>query len=85
MFQDLLLSENRRRSVSFLAFISIYLSDRLSCPSTKLACASGRQCYLKSQRCNGKQDCKDGSDESACREYLGYLFNIEDMSDWLAG
>ena len=55
-------------------YLSIF-ADRLSCPSTKLACASGRQCYLKNQKCDGVQNCNDGSDESDCSEYLEYIIN----------
>lgn len=37
-----------------------------TCSSNSFACSSGDQCIPKNLKCNGKKDCKDGSDEQSC-------------------
>ncbi|KAL0627175.1 Suppressor of tumorigenicity 14 protein [Plecturocebus cupreus] len=44
-----------------------WLSPRASpgCPAQTFKCSNGK-CLSKSQQCNGKDDCGDGSDEASC-------------------
>ena len=36
------------------------------CQSDQFTCRSSGQCVAKSARCDGKHDCKDGTDEAGC-------------------
>ena len=46
---------------------------RLDCDFREVACRDGRQCYLRTQRCDFRVDCQDDSDEDdcSCKERLG--------------
>ena len=46
---------------------------RVDCDHRELACRDGRQCYLRTQRCDFRVDCQDDSDEAdcSCKERLG--------------
>jgi len=40
------------------------------CQPNETVCRSG-ECLPQETRCDGKEDCKDGSDESGCSKYCG--------------
>lgn len=46
----------------------IFKTDEPVCPEGKLQCGNG-ECIEKELFCNGKEECKDGSDENACSKY----------------
>ena len=42
-----------------------YILDKLLCTDPFFQCLDG-QCIIITNRCNGRSDCKDGTDEIAC-------------------
>lgn len=44
------------------------LSTATHCTAKQHACINGEQCVSRSDRCDGKVDCMDGSDEFLCRK-----------------
>ena len=34
-----------------------------NCPYNEFVCTDGKKCYTQAEKCNGKNDCYDGSDE----------------------
>lgn len=47
---------------------------------TQFTC-DDRSCILIQERCNGKHDCKDGSDENNCSKYKFCIFSINFFTD----
>lgn len=56
----------------------VYLFLFLGCRSDEFTCISDGKCVPRTDRCNRRRDCQDGSDESDCRKYQTLLLSIDD-------
>ena len=56
------------------------MNQIIDCTSNEFTCAN-HQCVPISSRCNGREECSDGSDESNCGNWksfpLEFIFSID--------
>ena len=63
-------SPNSRIAFDDIAMLHCHDSAPAACTNLEFKCATSTMCISVEKKCNGIQDCPDGSDEQACRKYL---------------
>lgn len=61
--------------LSFLISFVCLLGDGLieDCPANHILCRN-RNCVPEDKKCDGKDDCEDGTDEQKCGKYIFWCY-----------
>ncbi|XP_052077226.1 very low-density lipoprotein receptor-like [Mytilus californianus] len=60
----------RKFSLMCIVLIGLHVAKVNTCETGELECDRLEQCYPKELKCDGNADCRDGTDECGCDEYI---------------
>ena len=63
-------SPNARIAFDDIAMLHCHDTAPAACSDFEFKCSTSTMCIPGEKKCNGIQDCSDGSDEQGCRKYL---------------